>query len=78
MLERFTDQARRVVVLAEEEARMLHHNWIGTEHLLLGLIRAGDDVAARVLTELGVDLDRAREQATRLLDEYQRQGKQAK
>ena len=42
MLERFTDQARRVVVLAEEEARMLDHNWIGTEHLLLGVLREGE------------------------------------
>jgi ATP-dependent Clp protease ATP-binding subunit ClpC len=75
---RFTDRARRPVVQAQEEAKRLEHNYIGPEHLLLGLIRAGDDVAARVLTELGVDLDRAREQATRLLDEYQRQGKQAK
>jgi hypothetical protein len=47
MLERFTDQARRVVVLAGEEARMLDHNWIGTEHLLLGVLREGDGVAAR-------------------------------
>ena len=56
MLERFTDQARRAVVLAEEEARMLDHNWIGTEHLLLGLIREGDGVAARALESLGISL----------------------
>jgi ATP-dependent Clp protease ATP-binding subunit ClpC len=49
MFERFTDQAWRVVVLAEEEARRLDHNWIGTEHLLLGLIREGDGMAAQVL-----------------------------
>jgi ATP-dependent Clp protease ATP-binding subunit ClpA len=62
MLERFTDQARRVVVLAEEEARMLDHNWIGTEHLLLGLLREGDGIAARVLESLGISLQPVREQ----------------
>jgi hypothetical protein len=62
MLERFTDQARRVVVLAEEEARMLDHNWIGTEHLLLGLIREGDGVAARALESLGISLQPVRQQ----------------
>jgi len=48
MFERFTDRARRVVVLAQEEARMLNHNYIGTEHLLLGLLREGEGVAAVV------------------------------
>jgi ATP-dependent Clp protease ATP-binding subunit ClpA len=62
MLERFTDQARRVVVLAEEEARVLDHNWIGTEHLLLGLLREGDGVAARALESLGISLQPVREQ----------------
>ena len=57
MFERFTDRARLVVVLAEEEARMLGHNWIGTEHLLLGLIREGDGVAAKVLESLGISLE---------------------
>ena len=50
MFERFTDRARRVVVLAQEEARMLNHNYIGTEHILLGLIREGDGVAAQIIT----------------------------
>ena len=53
MFERFTDRARQVVVLAQEEARMLNHNYIGTEHILLGLIREGDGVAAQVLEKLG-------------------------
>jgi len=60
MFERFTDQARRVVVFADEEARLLHDNYIGTEHLLLGLIREGDSVAATVLTRFGMSLDLAR------------------
>ncbi|WP_433379279.1 ATP-dependent Clp protease ATP-binding subunit [Actinoplanes sp. CA-142083] len=60
MFERFTDQSRRVVVLAQEEARRLDHHFIGTEHLLLGLISEGDGVAAQALTELGVTLDAAR------------------
>ena len=58
MFERFTDRARRVVVLAQEEARMLNHNYIGTEHILLGLIREGEGVAAQVLVKLGADLNR--------------------
>ena len=49
MFERFTDRARRVIVLAQEEARTLQHNYIGTEHLLLGLIREGEGVAAKAL-----------------------------
>ncbi|MFF5287993.1 ATP-dependent Clp protease ATP-binding subunit [Paractinoplanes globisporus] len=60
MFERFTDQARRVVVLAQEEARLLNHHYIGTEHLLLGLISEGDGVAAQALTALGVTLEAAR------------------
>ena len=52
MFERFTDRARRVVVLAQEEARMLNHNYIGTEHLLLGLIHEGEGVAAKALESL--------------------------
>ena len=51
MFERFTDRARRVVVLAQEEARMLNHNYIGTEHLLLGLVRENEGVAARILLD---------------------------
>ncbi|GAB4587172.1 hypothetical protein Ntsu_50040 [Nocardia sp. IFM 10818] len=61
MFERFTDSARRVIVLAQEEARRLNHNYIGTEHLLLGLLH-GDTVATRALTELGIDLDAVRSQ----------------
>jgi ATP-dependent Clp protease ATP-binding subunit ClpC len=73
MFERFTDRARRVVVLAQEEARMLNHNYIGTEHILLGLIREGDGVAAQVLVRLGADLNRVRQQVIQLLHEYQGQ-----
>src|SRR6266487_3992428 len=71
MFERFTDRARRVVVLAQEEARMLNHNYIGTEHILLGLIREGEGVAAQVLVKLGADLNRVREQVDQLLHGYQ-------
>src|SRR6266566_4105037 len=67
MFERFTDRARRVVVLAQEEARMLNHNYIGTEHLLLGLVREGDGVAAQVLARLGGDLNSVRQQVILLL-----------
>src|SRR5947207_15869876 len=62
MFERFTDRARRVVVLAGEEARMLDHGWIGTEHILLGLIHEGDGYAARTLELLGINLDAVRQQ----------------
>jgi ATP-dependent Clp protease ATP-binding subunit ClpC len=57
---KFTERARKVLHLAQEEAQRLKHNYIGTEHLLLGLIREGDGVAAKVLSNLGVDLDKAR------------------
>jgi ATP-dependent Clp protease ATP-binding subunit ClpA len=60
MFERFTDRARRVVVLAQEEARLLDHNYIGTEHLLLGLINEGEGIAAQALEALGVSLERVR------------------
>ncbi len=60
VFERFTDRARRVVVLAQEEARLLNHSWIGTEHILLGLIHEEEGVAARALESLGVSLDAAR------------------
>ncbi len=60
MFERFTNRARRVLVLAEEEARLLEHNFLGTEHLLLGLLREGEGVAAVALGQLGVSLDDAR------------------
>ncbi len=62
MFERFTDRSRRVVVLAQEEARMLNHNTIGTEHLLLGLIHEGEGVAARALESLGISLEAVRQQ----------------
>ena len=71
MLERFTDQARRVVVLAEEEARMLDHNWIGTEHLLLGVLREGDGVAARALESLGISLQPVRQQVEEIIGPVQ-------
>ncbi|CAN5918753.1 hypothetical protein BH23ACT10_BH23ACT10_02370 [soil metagenome] len=67
MFERFTDRARRVVVLAQEEARMLNHNYIGTEHILLGLIHEGDGVAARVLDALDVARDAARDQVEEII-----------
>jgi ATP-dependent Clp protease ATP-binding subunit ClpA len=62
MFERFTDEARRVLVLAQEEARLLKHNFIGSEHLLLGLIRQGDGVAAQALGSLGIRLEVVREE----------------
>ncbi|NBW92746.1 MAG: ATP-dependent Clp protease ATP-binding subunit, partial [Actinobacteria bacterium] len=71
MFERFTDRARRVVVLAQEEARLLNHSYIGTEHILLGLIREGEGVAAQVLVKLGADLSRVRQQVIQLLSGYQ-------
>ena len=71
MFERFTDRARRVVVLAQEEARMLNHSYIGTEHILLGLIREGEGVAAQVLVQLGADLNRVRQTVIQLLSGYE-------
>jgi ATP-dependent Clp protease ATP-binding subunit ClpC len=65
LFERFTDRARRVVVLAQEEARLLNHNYIGTEHLLLGLIQEGEGVAAKVLEQLGVERSRVRAEVER-------------
>ena len=61
MFERFTDRARRVVVLAQDEARMLRHDYIGTEHILLGLVREGHGVAAKALESLGISLETVRE-----------------
>jgi len=71
MFERFTDRARRVVVLAQQEARMLSHNYIGTEHLLLGLLADAGGTAARALESLGVTLDAAREQVREIIGEGQ-------
>ena len=62
MFERFTDRARRVVVLAQEEARLLNHSYIGTEHILLGLIHEGEGVAAKALESLGISLEAVRSQ----------------
>ena len=67
MFERFTDRARRVVVLAQEEARMLNHNYIGTEHILLGLIHEGEGVAARALESLGISLEAVRQQVEEII-----------
>src|SRR6202142_2244730 len=61
VFERFTDRARRVLVLAQEEARLLNHSFIGTEHILLGLIHEGEGVAAKALEQLGVSLEAVRE-----------------
>jgi dihydroneopterin aldolase len=69
MFERFTDRARRVVVLAQLEARRLEHSHIGTEHLLLGLIAEEDGVAARVLADLGIGLETARQQVIGIIGE---------
>ncbi|HXQ00850.1 MAG TPA: Clp protease N-terminal domain-containing protein, partial [Solirubrobacteraceae bacterium] len=57
MFERFTERARQVVVLAQEEARTLKHNYIGTEHILLGLVHEGQGVAAKALESLGISLE---------------------
>jgi ATP-dependent Clp protease ATP-binding subunit ClpC len=67
MFERFTDRARRVVVLAQEEAARLKHNYIGTEHVLLGLLREDGGVAARALTDLGISLDAVRQQVEEII-----------
>ena len=72
MFERFTDRARRVVVLAQDEARALNHNYIGTEHLLLGLLKEGEGVAAQVLTKQGADLAQVRQTVIQMLSGYQR------
>ncbi|MGW5229932.1 Clp protease N-terminal domain-containing protein [Nocardia niigatensis] len=61
MFERFTDTARRAIVLAQEEARLLGHDWIGTEHLLLGIMSGGDPIAGRTLGDVGLDLSGLRE-----------------
>jgi Clp amino terminal domain, pathogenicity island component len=67
VFERFSDRARRVVVLAQEEARLLNHNYIGTEHLLLGLIHEGEGVAAQALTQLDVSLEAVRGEVTEII-----------
>ena len=67
MFERFTDRARRAIVLAQEEATGLDHNWIGTEHLLLGLLRGQGTAAARVLESAGITLDAARQEVVEII-----------
>jgi ATP-dependent Clp protease ATP-binding subunit ClpC len=67
MFERFTNQSRRVVVLAQEEARTLDHDYIGTEHLLLGLLHQGTGTAARALTAMDVTLSAARDQVVAII-----------
>ncbi|MFT4188556.1 MAG: ATP-dependent Clp protease ATP-binding subunit [Aeromicrobium sp.] len=71
MFERFTDRARRVVVLAQEEARLLSHNYIGTEHILLGLIREGEGVAAKALESLDISMDAVRTQVEEVIGQGQ-------
>jgi ATP-dependent Clp protease ATP-binding subunit ClpC len=71
MFERFTDRARRVVVLAQEEARMLNHNYIGTEHFLLGLIHEGEGVAAKALESLGISFEAVRQQVEEIIGQGQ-------
>ena len=71
MFERFTDRARRVVVLAQEEARMLNHNYIGTEHILLGLIHEGEGVAAKALESLSISLEGVRQQVEEIIGQGQ-------
>jgi ATP-dependent Clp protease ATP-binding subunit ClpC len=67
MFERFTDRARRVVVLAQEEARLLNHSYIGTEHILLGLIHEGEGVAAKAMESLGISLEAVRSQVEEII-----------
>src|SRR5437762_760356 len=72
--DKFTERARRVLTLAQEEAQRFNHNYIGTEHLLLGLVREGEGIAAGVLESLGVNLERVRGETTRILAQTQPQG----
>ena len=67
MFERFTDRARRVVVLAQDEAKMLNHNYIGTEHILLGLIHEGEGVAAKALEQMGISLEAVRSEVEEII-----------
>jgi ATP-dependent Clp protease ATP-binding subunit ClpC len=71
VFERFTERARRVVVLAQEEARMLNHNYIGTEHILLGLIQEGEGVAARALERFGISLEDLRSEIEEIVGQGQ-------
>src|SRR5689334_22145441 len=67
VFERFTERARQVVALAQDEARLLAHNYIGTEHVLLGLLREEEGIAARALERLGVELEAVRDQVGRIV-----------
>jgi ATP-dependent Clp protease ATP-binding subunit ClpC len=67
MFERFTDRARRVVVLAQEEARMLDHNYIGTEHILLGLVHEGEGVAAKAMAAMEISLEAVRQEVEEII-----------
>ena len=71
MFEKFTDKARRVVVLAQEEAKLLNHNYIGTAHILLGLIHEGEGVAAKALESLNISLEQVREQVQEIIGQGQ-------
>jgi ATP-dependent Clp protease ATP-binding subunit ClpA len=71
MFERFTDRARRAVALAQDEAKRLNHNYIGTEHILLGLIHEGEGVAAKALESLGISLDAVRQQVEEIIGQGQ-------
>jgi ATP-dependent Clp protease ATP-binding subunit ClpA len=71
VFERFTDRARRAVVLAQEEARLLNHNYVGTEHLLLGLIHEGEGVAAKALESLGISLQAVRREVEEIIGQGQ-------
>src|SRR5690606_39400615 len=73
LFERFTDRARRVVVLAQEEARLLNHNYIGTEHILLGLIHEGEGVAAKALESLSISPAAVRQQVQDIIGQGQQQ-----
>jgi len=72
VFERFTDRARRVVVLAQEEARLLNHNYIGTEHILLGLFRDEQGLAARIMRDAGVTYDAVRARVIEMLTGIQK------
>src|SRR5205809_193265 len=75
--DKFTERARRVLTLAQEEAQRFNHNYIGTEHLLLGLVREGEGIAAGVLESLGVNLEKVRAETTRILAQSLPQGTQS-
>jgi len=67
VFERFSDQARHVLVLAQEEARLLNHSYIGTEHVLLGLVRASEGLAAEALTQMDISLEAARQKVEEMV-----------